>query len=194
MYNHNLCHPLQNAYQTGLCSIMTSFILQETVNYNLERGSKTYCCMLDASSAFDTVWHDGLFFKLYNAGINGRLWRVLRAAYTNVKSCVLFDGCVSPPFDVLQSVRQGGVLSAWLYVIYMNELPLLPESKKLGAFIGNNFYGCPMQADDVAMLALTKSDLDAMMDVSFEYSRKWRYTFNPLKTVVLVLTQTPQSA
>ena len=66
MYNLKLCHPLQNAYQTGLCSIMTSFILQETVNYNLERGSKTYCCMLDASSAFDTVWHDGLYFKLYN--------------------------------------------------------------------------------------------------------------------------------
>ena len=110
---------------------------------------------------------------------------VLRAAYTNVKSCVLFDGCVSPPFDVLQSVRQGGVLSAWLYVIYMNELPLLLESKKLGAFIGNNFYGCPMQVDDVALLALTKSDLDAMMDVSHEYSRKWTNTHNPLKTVVL---------
>ena len=68
-------------YQTGLCSLMTSFVLQETVNYNAERGSKTYCCMLDAAAAFDTVLHDGLFFKIYNSGINGRLWRVLRSAY-----------------------------------------------------------------------------------------------------------------
>ena len=47
-----------------------------------------------------------------------------------------------------------------------------------------------MQADDVALLALTKSDLYAMMDVSYEYSRKWRYTLNQLKTIVLVFGET----
>ena len=135
---------------------MTSFVLQETVNYNAERGSKTYCCMLDAAAAFDTVWHDGLFFKIYNSGINGRLWRVLRSAYKHVKSAVFFDGYLSTWFNVHQSVRQGGVLSAWLYIIFMNELPELLESKRIGAFIGNNYYGCPMQADDVALIALTK--------------------------------------
>ena len=63
MYNLNLCHHLQNAHQPGLCSLMTSFVLKETMNYFAERGSKTFCCMLDASSAFDTGWYDGLFFK-----------------------------------------------------------------------------------------------------------------------------------
>ena len=45
-----------------------------------------------------------------------------------------------------------------------------------------------MQADDVALLALTKSDLDKMMTVSFEYSCKWRYrpTLNPVKSAVIV--------
>ena len=47
-----------------------------------------------------------------------------------------------------------------------------------------------MQADDVALLTLTKSDLYAMMDVSYEYSRKWRYTLNQLKTIVLVFGET----
>lgn len=191
IYNLNLCHSLQNAYQTGLCSLMTSFILKETINYHNERGSKTYCCMLDASSAFDTVWHDGLFYKLYNTGINGRLWRVLRAAYTEVKSCVLVDSCISPLFDVRQSVRQGGVLSAWLYVIYMNQLPEMLESKRVGAFIGGKYYGCPMQADDVALLSLTKTELDDMMDLCYRYSCMWRYTLNPEKSVVLVFGESP---
>ena len=190
MYDLNLCHHLQNAYQSGLCSLMTSFVLKETINYYAERGSKTFCCMLDASSAFDTVWHDGLFFKVYNAGINGRLWRVLRSAYTSVKSCVFVDGCISPWFNVRQSVRQGGVLSAWLYVIFMNQLPELLESNRIGAFIGDKFYGCPMQADDVALLALTKAELDKMMDMSYRYSCTWRYTLNPSKTVVLVFGET----
>ena len=68
----------------------------------------------------------------------------------------------------------------------MNELPDTLKARKLGAFINNDFYGCPMQADDVALLALTKSDLDKMMTVSFEYSCKWRYTLKPAKSAVIV--------
>ena len=143
VYNLNLCHPLQNAYQSGLCCLMTSFILQETVNYYLERGSKTYCCMVDASSAFDTVWQDGLFFKLYNVGINGRLWRVLRAAYECVNSQVLFDGCLSPHFKVKQSVRQGGVLSAWLYIIFYERSPCHIRKKKIRCFYWQNILRMP---------------------------------------------------
>ena len=90
VYNIELFDPLQNAYREGLCSLMTSFTLQETINHFIERGSKTYCYTLDASSAFDRVWIDGLFYKLFNIGIDGRLWRVLRAAYKNVRSCVFW--------------------------------------------------------------------------------------------------------
>ena len=70
--------------------------------------------MLDAAAAFDTVWHDGLFFKIHNSGINGRLWRVLRSAYKHVKSAVFFDGYLSTCFNVHQSVRQGGL--GWLSI------------------------------------------------------------------------------
>ena len=60
----------------------------------------------------------------------------------------------------------------------------------MGAFIGDKFYGCPMQADDVALLALTKAELDNMMQMSYQYSCTWRYTLNPSKTVVLVFGET----
>ena len=86
---------------------MTSFTLRETINHFIERGSKTYCCTLDASSAFDSVWIDRLFY------------------------CVFLDGVISPWFSVLQSVRQGGVLSAWLYTLFMNELPDTLKARKL---------------------------------------------------------------
>ena len=68
----------------------------------------------------------------------------------------------------------------------MNELPITIKSKQLGAFIEHDFYGCPMQADNVDLLALTKTDLDKMMAISFEYSYKLRYTLNPSKSVVII--------
>ena len=126
-----------------LCSLITSFTLQETVHHFSGRNSKTYCCVLDASLAFDTVWQDGLFYKLFNIGVNGRLWRSLRAAHKNVHSCVFYEGALSSWFSVLQSVCQDGVLYAWMYILYMNELPITLKSKKLGAFIEHKFLRLP---------------------------------------------------
>ena len=44
----------------------------------------------------------------------------------------------------------------------------------------------PYAADVVALLALTKHDLEAMMKISYDYSCRWRYSLKPQKTVILV--------
>jgi hypothetical protein len=69
-----------------------------------------YSCFLDSSKAFDTVWIDGLFYKLYNIGIR-ETWRLLRNWYSNMSCYGLLDGLVSEAFPVKQGVRQGSVLS-----------------------------------------------------------------------------------
>ena len=56
---------LQFAYQSGLSSLHASYVFQESVNYVVENHSKVYSCLLDTSKAFDVVWIDGLFHKLY---------------------------------------------------------------------------------------------------------------------------------
>ena len=42
----------QFAYQADKSCTLASFVLQETINHNVERGSKVYCCFLDSSKAF----------------------------------------------------------------------------------------------------------------------------------------------
>ena len=143
--NTRLCHPLQNAYQPQLCSLMTLFSLQETVQHFYERASKVFCCLLDVSSAFDTVYHNGLFVKLYESGIKGKLWRILLSAYSNMKSCVMHNRLISNWFSLEQSVRQGGVLSAWLYILYVNDLLVEIQKESVGCHIASKFYGAPMQ-------------------------------------------------
>jgi exonuclease III len=65
--------PLQCAYQKLLSSLNATFSIQETINYNLERGSKVFVCLMDNRKAFDLVWHDGLFVLLHQLGIKNRL-------------------------------------------------------------------------------------------------------------------------
>ena len=42
--------------------------------------------------AFDTVWHDGLWRRLWDSGVKGKAWRIIRALYSNIHAQVLVGG------------------------------------------------------------------------------------------------------
>ena len=76
---------LQFGFSEGVGCIEASFTILETINHMLERGSKVFSCFLDVRKAFDTVWIDGLLFKLFSdLGINGRMWLALKDLYTDI--------------------------------------------------------------------------------------------------------------
>ena len=90
--NKSFPNAQQNAYQKHLGSLTVSFNLQETIAHNLELGSDCFVAFLDASKAFDTVWHDGLFSKLYDFGIRGKALRVIINSYQGMQSYVQASG------------------------------------------------------------------------------------------------------
>ena len=93
--------------------------------------------MLNVQKAFDSVWHNGLFYKLFHFGIHGDLWFVLMEWYSKLTSSVLWDDRHSWYFSVQQGVRQGAVLSPLLYTIFTSDLLSSLESSGLGVFIGS---------------------------------------------------------
>ena len=59
-------------FKEGVGCIEASSTILETINHMLERGSKAFGCFLDVRKALDTVWVDGLFYKLFSEfGITG---------------------------------------------------------------------------------------------------------------------------
>ena len=55
----------------------------------LSQGVETHCCFLDIRKAYDTVCRDGMWKRLLEVGIGGKMWRVLKNIYDKVESCVL---------------------------------------------------------------------------------------------------------
>ena len=89
----------------------------------LERGSKVFRCFLDVRKAFDTVWIDGLLYKLFSEfGVKGRIWLAIKTLYTGVKAQVLYSGSLSGKFDVSQGTGQGRILAPLMYKVYINSL------------------------------------------------------------------------
>ncbi len=183
--------PLQVAYQKQLCSLHASFNLQECITYNTERHSIVYVCLLDSSKAFDHVWHEGLFVKLYEMGVTGKSWRIIVDAYTGMQSAVRVGDKLSRYFNLEQSVRQGGVLSPWLYLLHINDLLVKLRNSGHGASVGSTYCGVVAQADDIALIALSPDSLQHMINICYSYSTDWRFKYNPNKSMIVVFGESP---
>ena len=110
--------------RTSIClCIEASFTILETINHMLEWGYKIFGCFLDVRKAFDTVWIDGLLYKLFiELGVGDRMWLTIKDLYTDVKAQVLYSGSRSRQFKVSQGTGQGRILPPFMCKVYINAL------------------------------------------------------------------------
>ena len=99
---------------------------------------------------------------------------------------MLWDGEQSRPFNINQGVKQGAILSPLLYNLFVNKLLETLMQSGLGVKIGSVYCGAPMYADDPALIASSADELQAMLDIVSQYTTKWRYRINPLKSKVFL--------
>ena len=97
------------------------FVLKELIDsYRMLNGS-VFTCFLDASKAFDRVNHTLLCDKLCARGVPFYLIRLLVYWYEHQRMCVRWGGVNSSSFSVTNGVRQGGILSPYLFNVYVDD-------------------------------------------------------------------------
>ena len=68
--------------------------------------------------AFDSIYRNGLWFKLYKCGIRGKMLNIMKSIYCNIKSCAKHLDNKSIFFDSLIGLKQGEVLSPLLFSLF----------------------------------------------------------------------------
>ena len=115
----------------------------------LREDKKTYAFFLDIQKAYDTVWHDGLWYKLWDMGVKGRMWHVIKIMYMSSRSAVLLEGEKSDSFNVDQGVAQGCSLSPILFSVFINDLLKEVQQAELGTQLSSGkTFGGMLFADD----------------------------------------------
>ena len=111
-------HSMQGGFKKQQGCLITSFNVKEAIQYAKEKNSKVYACFLDVKKAFDQVWHDGLFYKLYKCGVNRTVLKTIINLFTDMTSCVK-PNHINP--SGFQSYRVPGreELSPHFYTWYM---------------------------------------------------------------------------
>ena len=157
----------------------------------LERGSKVFGCFLDVRKAFDTVWIDGLLYKLFTEfDIRGRMWLANKDLYTEVRGQVFYFSTLSRKFDSSQETGQGRILAPFVYKVYINSLLNELTNHCYTISINQLSLPSPSFADDIALLALYPTFLTSLMGMRYKYSTNWWYELNHTKSGVVTYVVT----
>ena len=78
------------------------------------------------------MWHDGLVLKLWDMGVKGRMWCVIKKMHEASRSTVLLEEQKSVMFSVEQGEAQGCSLSPILISVFINDLLRDVEQAELG--------------------------------------------------------------
>ena len=164
--DQNVIDQTQGAGQSNCSCLHTSMLLQEAIAYNVNRGATVYVAFLDIQKAFDTVWVNGLLFKLLEAGMRGKPWLLIRNSYTDYECAAYVGGRTAPWFMPERGVHQGAPLSMPLYQIYVNDLLKQLRSSKFAVKMYDINVGSPSFADDISVPALSKIGLNTLLYIA----------------------------
>jgi len=161
------------------------YTLKCVVDYYASFGSTVNLCALDISKAFDRMNHHGLFVKLMNRRIPTNLLLVLENWFQLGVTCVKWCNVVSDFFELTCGIRQGGVLSPYLFAVYIDSVVDRVKSYGLGCYIKAMCVSVFLYADDILLLAPSLSCLQQLLYICEDELQWLDLTINARKSACI---------
>ena len=76
---------------------------------------------VDIEKAIDSVWLDGLIYKLKNLKLNGKMVKMIDACLRSGKGQIDLEPYISPLFSIHIGLTQGSVLSPVQFIIFISD-------------------------------------------------------------------------
>jgi len=158
----------------------------DTISTALE--TKKYCAgvFLDVAKAFDTVWHDGLPFKLKKI-FPAPLYLMLKSYLENRSFNVRHNLQHSNQFPISACVPQDSDIAPFLYTIYTSDLPT-SENTIVETY-----------TDDTALFSvfsghtIASQQIHTLLNILSQWFINWKIKISESKSSFVTFTLRPQS-
>ncbi len=110
----------QGDFQKGRGCVDQIFEVKILVEKYLEKVRKLFAAFIDLEKSYNRVKWKGLWDTLRVNGVGGQLLQGIRSFCENASASVRVKREPSERFSVEMGVRQGFVMSSWLFNIYMD--------------------------------------------------------------------------
>ena len=91
---------------------------------------------------------------------------------------VKWKGTLSDAFSIVNGVKQGAVISAILFCVYIDDMIKMLRKRRDGCWIDKTFVGIIIYADDIILLSPSLDGLQNMIHTCFEYATKHNLIFS----------------
>ena len=129
--------------------------------------------MLDASKAFDKVHYGKLFNVSLSRDSHPCIVRIIVNSYIRQKARVSWGSYTTQCFDLCNGVKQGGVISAIFFTLYIDSLLIKLKESGYGCHMNGTFMGALSYADDITIISAGIRGLNKMLSISVEFANTY---------------------
>ena len=145
---------------------------------------KLFCCFVDFSKAFDTVWGAGFWQILLDNCIEGKCFRIIRNMYGKIKSCITQGKEFSDFFVCEVGVRQGENLQTLsVFIVFKKHLNgnNVQSLNLIDNFCIENITTYLLYAGDVLLISEFANGLQNALNAFNLYWKQWKLKVNTKK-------------
>jgi len=174
-------HSNQFGYKKATSCKAAYYVANESISYYRTGRSNCHVVSLDAAKAFDKLWRDGLFEKLKPV-TDPCTWRLLHRYYEESFAVVGLEGFRSDKFKINEGVKQGGILSSFLFNFFMDGLLSSLLELNVGALVGSVNTSALAYCDDILLISPVEAHMQKLLHCCEVYADRWKLSFNPTKS------------
>lgn len=181
--DENVLPSFQFGFRSGRSTVHQLTRVTGKIRKGLSSKKSVGALAVDLQAAFDSIWHDGLVYKLIILGVPKVLVKMIYSYLQGRKFRVRVGGSFSSHRLVNSGVPQGSVLSPSLFNIFVADMPQLNEVE-VAQFADDTL----ILAESHLTEAITKKLERAAKSLS-NYFIKWHIRINPQKSEACLFTK-----